>query len=342
MQIWTPRSQRPHASGPPSPLLRHLAGEFAPRVAGVWPAPHAAFLTAPAERRHLVCLALALAGERPLPASGEVLLCASMRDAINGAVPKAPNGLARALAHLGEAAWKPSEYLALMALLDSPLAGKSLRHAKAIEPALVTALHALPEPLIRAGVGQRFALGVDQARLLAETWAVLERSRPEAARNAEALRWGGARSSKALFELVRDSLVPELPAPPFPGSERLRALDSKAKIREAAGRYRNCLRTLVGQAVDGEAAFYEWVGPPGVVVQLWRDRLFGWRLEQARLANNDVPDKAVREAINAELRSWGVHVGRSSWQLENAAEQAQNDWYRYWTVEDAIDDFYGA
>jgi hypothetical protein len=321
--------------------LRHIAGEFAPRIAGLWPEPHAAFLTAPAERRHLVCLALALVRDKPLPVSGETLLCASLRDAIQRSVPAAPNGLGRALAHLGESAWASSEYLALLALLASPLAGKSLRHAKAIRPELVTALHALPETLIRAGVGQRFALGVDQARLLAETWAVLEQARPEEARNAEALRWGGARSSKALFELVRDSLVPELPAPPFPGSARLVALDTKARVREAAGRYRNCLRTLVGQAVDGEAAFYEWIGPPGVVVQLWRDRLFGWRLEQARLANNDVPARPVRDAINAELRSWGVHVGRSCWQLENATEQAQNDWYRYWPVEEAIDDFYG-
>lgn len=341
MHIWTPRSERPAVAGPPSPLLRRLTGEFAPRIAGLWPAPHAPFLTAPAERRHLACLALALVRDKPLPLSGEALLCASLKEAIARAVPAAPNGLARALSRLGEDAWRGHEYVALLGLLGSPLAGKSLRHARSIEPALVIALAALPEPLIRAGVGQRFAIGVDQAKLLAETWSVLERTRAPEDLHAEALRWAGARSSKALFEMVRDALTPELPPLPFPGSARLVALGSKSAIREAAVRYRNCLRSLIGDAVNGEAAFYEWVGPPGVIVQLWRDRLFGWRLDQARLANNDVPPAPVREAINAELRSWGVHVGRTSWQLENAAEQAQNDWYRHWGEEAAIDGFYG-
>ena len=55
----------PASAAAPSPLLTYLAGEFAPAIAALWPAPHAVFLTAPAERRHLVCLALALAWIEP-------------------------------------------------------------------------------------------------------------------------------------------------------------------------------------------------------------------------------------------------------------------------------------
>jgi hypothetical protein len=341
MHVWTPRSERPAVAGPPSPLLRRLTGEFAPRIAGLWPAPHTPFLTAPAERRHLACLALALVRDKPLPLSGEVLLCASLKEAIARAVPAAPNGMARALGRLGEDAWISSEYIALLGLLGSPLAGKSLRHAKAIVPALVVALGALPEPLILAGVGQRFAISLSQAELLAETWAVLEQSRGTEAARAEAVRWAGARSAAALFEAVSDSLKPEIPAPPFPGSARLVPLATKSAMREAAIRYRNCLRSYLNGATDGNSAFYEWVGPPGVVVQLDRDPLFGWRLEQARLRDNEAPPEPVREAINAELRSWGVHLGRSRWQLEHALGAAGRGRYAREDPNELMADIYG-
>ena len=44
--------------------------------------------------------------------------------------------------------------------------------------------------------------------------------------------------------------------------------------------------------------------------------MFGWRLDQARLAHNDIAPEGVRELIRNELALMGVHVGRSGWELD--------------------------
>ncbi|MEO8113492.1 MAG: hypothetical protein ABI655_03855, partial [Phenylobacterium sp.] len=90
----------------PTSLLKLVTGGFAPQVAALWPEPHAAFLTAPVARRHLVCLALAL-GRAPAVVGD--LLAGRLRRAIR-AVLAPPPGLERALGRLGEVAWSPEGY----------------------------------------------------------------------------------------------------------------------------------------------------------------------------------------------------------------------------------------
>ncbi len=332
---------RPVAVGPPSALLRYLAGDFAPRIAGLWPQPHTPFLTSPADRRHLVCLALTLAGGDVGLPEPDVLLDAGLADAIGSVIVDPPHGLRRALAHMGETAWMAADYRALLALLRHPHGCKLVRHAQRIDPALVATLSLLPSPLVEAGVGSRFALKEAQARLLADAWRAVVRNRTPAEAAAEALRWGGAATAKVLFTAVQDGMLPEVPAPPFPGTARLRHLPTKAAMRDAAARYQNCLRSCIGRATKGLHAFYEWVGPPGVIVEIWNEPAHGWRLDEARASHNCAPPLAVREEINAELRSWGVHVGRTQWQLETAAENACEPWFSYVGDAQAIGELYG-
>jgi hypothetical protein len=58
------------------------------------------------------------------------------------------------------------------------------------------------------------------------------------------------------------------------------------------------------------------------VVEIYRDPVFGWRLDQARIAGNDPVPEPMRTAIVEELRALGVHVGRAAWELESALEEA--------------------
>jgi hypothetical protein len=281
-------------------------------------------VTAPAERRHLVCLSLSIKGPRRLKVDPALLLSAPLKEAIVLATSSEAAGLRRALGRLGEVAWQPHEYLALLGLLGSPATAKLIRHAKSIDAALVSALASLPDAVVKAGVGHRYALTLHQASLISETWDALIRLRGLSEAEAEARRWGGATSRKALFEAIGDSLVPELPPPPFSGTDRFKPLATKSAIREAAIRYRNCLRNYLVDAADGEYAIYEWVGPPGVIVGLTKDRIFGWRLCEAQLAGNQTPPPAVYVAITKELTAWGVHFGRTAWELERAIEDAQD------------------
>ena len=54
------------------------------------------------------------------------------------------------------------------------------------------------------------------------------------------------------------------------------------------------------------------------MVEIARDHLFGWRLEEARVAGNAPVPQAERDAIVSELALMGVHVGRSGWELDRA------------------------
>ena len=318
-----------------SSLLTYLAGEFAPRVAGLWVAPHTAFLAAPVERRHLICLAFAKGGAQPLPVTADLLLGASLKAAIRAAIPDAPEGLARALGRMGERAWTSADYLMLCDLLACDASAKSVRHAAALTPEQVRALGSLPEPLRKARVGA-FGLSAAQTSLLAETYALIATHQGEAAAQQAALRWGSAGTAKRLFEMVQVDVLPELPPHPFDkGTPRLRPLRTKAAVIGAAERYRNCMRDQLGRAAAGENAYFEWIDQPGAIVQVWRDPIYDWSLCEAKLARNAAVPAPQRAAIIAELKALGVHLGRSHWNVHNALRGAMHAGY---VAEPNIDD----
>jgi hypothetical protein len=116
----------------------------------------------------------------------------------------------------------------------------------------------------------------------------------------------------------------------------------KAARREAAGRFRNCLRGHLRYACSGQSAYYEWLPAPGAVIEISRDRLRGWTLEQARLAGNDPVPEPARSEIMAELLRMGVHVGRSLWALDDALDDlARAPTATQRTEAEAIGDLFG-
>lgn len=299
----------------PTALLKLVAGEFAPAVAAIWPEPHTEFLTAAAARRHLVCLALALG--RDVGGVAGLVLRGRLREAIRVALGRSPPGLERALGRLGETAWTAAAYGTLGELLVDPRAAKLLRHAEVIDAAAVARLALLPAPMARA-LPLALAITDDAALAVAEAADAIACRSGAAPAQAAAARWADAETEAALFEAVREDLYPEPPAPPFSGSASLKPLATKAAMREAARRYANCLATRVTHAVGGFSAYYEWTRGEGAIVEISRDAIFGWRLEEAKGPNNDVLDADARTALAAELAAMGVHVGRSGWQLERA------------------------
>lgn len=339
MFAWIQPRTRPPPVGDATPLLQHLAGAFAARVAGLWPAPHTEFITAPAERRHLVCIAIARAGDGPVSITPAYLLTVSLKEAVAYGVPDAPDGLRRALGRLGETAWSAEDYDRLLFVLAQ--GAKDVRHAEVITAEQVRALAALPAPLIAARVGG-FGLTVHQARLLAELHGLVQSRFGQEAAGAAAVRWAGARKARDLFDMAEDDLLPELPPPPFPGSERLRPLTTKAAIREAAARFHNCLRTRIASVARGDAAIYEWVGPHPVAVELSRDPIHGWSLTEARGVRNVEVREPLRSKILAELREMGVHVGRTSWDLRRQIESAHEPWWVYEEPDREIGWLFGA
>jgi hypothetical protein len=318
----TPEIRARH-DGAPSPLLAYLAGAFAPRIAGLWPAPHAPFLSAPSARRHLLCLAFSdeAMAERVDP---DALLRSPLKHAIPLATPRAPIGLSRALDRLGERAWSAEDYRCLLHLLAGHHSGKVLRHREAITAEDVRALSRLPQPLLEAGLG-RLPLGAAAGDIIGEVFAAIVRRDGEAAALALAPRWAHAETVKVLIARLREDVEPQPPAPPFPGSERLRPLATKAAILDARDRFKNCLGHRLHWACAGSSALYEWIPSPGVVLELIKDNLHGWSLDQARLVGNQPVPEPTRSQLIAELTAMGVHVGRGYWRLDDAFDEIETD-----------------
>jgi hypothetical protein len=339
MFIRLPCASAATAKAGPTSLLSLIAGEFAPRVAMLWPDPHGGFLAAPAARRHLVCLALALGHD--IRAFAERLLTARLRVAIRLAVEAPPAGLERLLGRAGEVAWDTDAYRALMRLLERPEPAKVLRHADAVDASLVRRLAGLPEAMAPAA-RLAAALSPEGVDVLREAYQALAMREGRAAAERAAEGWGRAPTAKALFELVRDDLTPEPMAPPHPGTARLRPLASKAAMRDASRRYCNCLKDRGSDAATGWAAFYEWLGPPGVVVGITRDHIFGWRMDEARGAHNTPVPEPVRDEIASDLALMGVHVGRSGWALDRLLREDVGRGYRYWPAAEDVAEAFGA
>jgi hypothetical protein len=321
MFIWTAQPPRAEAIGAPTPLLTHLAGDFAPRVAGLWPQPHRAFVEAAAERRHLVCLALAGTSEQLSPTIASAAIAAPFRRAVRQVAPRAPEGLARALGRLGEVAWAAEDYRLLVDLLGRPGAGEVLRHRAELSRELLRRFGALTAPLHAAGLSQIELTG-PQADLLSRLHAALARRDGDQGAMAAARRWGAGGSAADVFMRAIASVRRELPTPPFPDTDRLRAMRTLPQLDEAGGRYNNCLNGL-SYAGDRDYAWYEWLGPPGVMIELINDGLYGWALRQARLTGNAPVPADRRTEITAALREMGVHVGMSSWDVVRALRAAR-------------------
>lgn len=330
MYFWTnPATAR---DAEPSPLLIHLAGAFADRIAKLWPAPHTPFLTAGANQRHLIAIGLSRGS---VEADLRGVVAQPIKRALRTLIPGAPQGLTRAIGRLGEALWPAEDYARLLAVLHRPEPAKVLAHAPAIEPALVQVLEQMPAPLVAATRGGMGLTG-PQAALVTEAFAVIERREGPVAARRIAERWARSKSIATLVDRMRLDILPELPAPPFAGGPRLKPLPSKAAVVEAGRRYDNCLRYQVHRAVDGSCAFYEWVGETPAIVEVILDPMYGWRLNEVKLRANAVMPEAARPALLADLRAMGVHVGRNHWDVQSALQGVANAGFALTPVEEVM------
>jgi hypothetical protein len=112
-------------------------------------------------------------------------------------------------------------------------------------------------------------------------------------------------------------------------------------LRDAAKRFENCLAGRVHHAVSGWSVFYEWTEAPGAIVEIERDAIFGWRLNEAKGPGNALIAKDVRAEIVDDLASMGVYVGRSGWQLERALSADVGRGWRLPGVAEDLADVFG-
>ena len=331
MLIFGQRATAPMHVGGMSPLLRVVAGDYAPAIAQMWPAPHRPFMEAAADRRHMICLvldALDVASEVHLPEApslARTLGDEAMRHLIRRFLPRAVDGLPRALQRMGETAWSSADYRALLRLFEDAGAAKLLRHADQIEPAYVATLDLLPPPL-RSGRVPHVATHPSVVQLLVETFEAIRRSRPVDEAEAVWARWRRAETLERLFEMAREDLTrPALPVAPFPAHPDLRHLSTSEALADAGRQFNNCLATYALRAGAGEIVIYEWLGSPPAILSIARDPLWGWRLEEARIQHNESVPLEARPAIIEAMRQWGVSLDRGGYTLASILDWAARE-----------------
>lgn len=318
-----------HPSGVSS-QLRGRAGAYAGRVAKLWPAPHTPYLSLPTQRRHLVHVTLA----RIEAAPGRDAR-AYARDAAAARLKvfwtRWGRGLAVALPRIackmGERAWRPAEYRALLGLTGGCVrACQVLRHAERVNPQDVHVLAGLP-PVLRAAGVVRHVANAYEAETVRGAVDLVRRldPRPDALRIlAERLEHTASRA--AFYAALVDAVQVGPLAQPFEATPLLVPLTSAAEVRDAGRRFRNCLGGLIGEAQFGSSAFVEWRGEEPAVMQLEHEGAAGWRLCYVLGVDNREVSPATRRAIKAHLAKLGVRrQSNPQWIIGDLASWVNED-----------------
>jgi hypothetical protein len=302
-----------HVAGA-TPLLQHLAGEFAGSIAHVWRAPHGEFLALPAARRHAA--ALALAGfAKALPGAAELRrLLEFGRDAVVSEMlaGEAVPGLMRTLAKMGEVLWTRADYRAFLELFAEPAANEALRHMERVEADRLKTLALLPAPLRTASVLKELP-GEAAAGDLALAFRLAQSMRDAQAIRRLTERWTSGGELQALMVRAREDLTPEVftAATPPPNLARpFQRIISRRGLEALALEFRNCLADYAARAAEGKMAVYVWRIDRPAAIALNRDAA-GWRLAEAKLVdNNDLEEGDLRTLVT-HLAGHKVRTGPS-------------------------------
>jgi hypothetical protein len=298
-----------------TPFLTYVAGDRAPRIAAVFPAPHVAYLTAPTARRHLMHVVVdavhEAAFEQPallgrLPHDLEFQRADQVAERWLGPTPQ---GFLKALGRLGEAPWTPEAYRNLRDLMDEADAGVILRAQIDVTLAKVAILRALPAPLRVEAVMRRLTSGEDAALLTEAYTALVWRLGARAAKVVT--RWRRAETPERLFEMAAEDVHPaDFALALYPEHPDLLRLETRRALLQAGVQFRNCLAGYATAAAEGRIGLYTWAGPPASAVEIARDGIYGWRLAQVRGQSNAVLDVDARMRLVGLMREIGVWVGR--------------------------------
>ncbi len=314
-----------HASGRnimTTPLLQHLAGDYAPLIATVWPAPHAEFLVMPAARRHAAAYLLTLAEDAkryPLDYLRIVLETWNDKQLVELFDVEAADGnIMRVLSKCGEMLWAMDDYVCLFSLMVEEGTAKAIRHMSNISASNVSYLDLLPAELRHAKIVSALPRNKAAVEDLVTAFDLAIRVNGQDAAGDIITRWNRAGSSKALFDMVAKTLKPKafdgfLPPLLLPKAySQIKRLD---ELEAVALEFRNCLRDFTQDLSLGRMMIFVHHGTDKPVAIALRQDPAGWRLAEAKLADNQaVPDKLLRTIV-ADIESAGGRTGESLWVL---------------------------
>ncbi|MEM7662340.1 MAG: hypothetical protein AAF292_08810 [Pseudomonadota bacterium] len=297
----------------PTPLLVHLAGEYAGEIASIWPAPHEGFFALPAARRHLVAMLI----DQDLPINnliGDRIAerVTFDRDSIvaDPVLPNGSAGLMKVLSRAGEVLWSKVDYAALLRLVQRDGMTKLLRHRQVFDTNFVQTASALPDPFLRPQILEAIPHRA-AAEDVAEVVGILLHHEGEAAVAELAERLVRTKDAVAMMDRLGEALFPDVFAPyvqpPELDGQFVRIVGRK-QLKEVAITFKNCLRDYDVDLASGRTAVFVFKAEPAAVLSLERDAR-GWALQEALHAGNQPLSKSLLREMVAKLRAKGVRVG---------------------------------
>lgn len=299
-----------------SSLLSFLAGDHAPALATLWPAPHEGFYALPTARRHAAAMLVSSPGERhALSRDGILRLIERQKDRVIAdllAGPAHSAGLMKALGKLGEVLWTEAEYACFLSLYSDENAGLYLRHLQEIRPHMLDIIDVLPAKLRQSRL-LSFVRHKAAARDVRTAYDLIARFSDADHQKRAAERWCRAARRDRLFEMIREDLTAERPvrrSPPPLLPSPFRRIETVRQLKATALDFSNCLADYSDCFVAGRMAIYVWEGSPAAAVALnWN--IDGWRLAEAEAAGNTELDEAPLRDIAEALEAKGVRIGSS-------------------------------
>jgi hypothetical protein len=226
----------------------------------------------------------------------------------------------RMLSKLGNTAYLPQYYRALLEAARDPAAAKVLAHASQINPIGIRAWLALPVPARLPNLLEILIAEADLAGELAAIILQFSNDRPEIwhrmgqslskIREADQItKWCDRWNSRILGEV-------DFPKPPFAGCGRLRPLSSGPEMKRESREMRNCLDDLIGDVLWDGAYFYHWGGAQPATIMLETCPEQGWRVGQILGPGNEEVDAGlaghITDLIGQRLRPTPTEIPQQS------------------------------
>ena len=312
-----PKRRKVRKAAPPASnsVVELVAGRYVKAVNRIWGAKVGEYLSAPDGRRHLwhACFASGHPSFRWQTAAAATrlydrLTYAPGKELAAQAYGDCPPGLLRCLGRLGAEPRSGYTYRALVQVLQrgGPCA-KALVHSTEIADELIHAFATLPAGMASKrtiGLVMRGQLSAGDLATFGWTVSRIRQLRDRAAYES-VLR--STDPMNAVVQLLTDG---EFPPPPWPGTNLLRPITSRAQLHRIGAELRNCLETpawltrSVLKVLNGTDYFYEWRGDPAAVLRFVRVQDVGWYLEQIEGVDGEaVSEKTQQQVTEACSRS---------------------------------------
>jgi hypothetical protein len=219
------------------------------------------------------------------------------------------DGLVGVLSRLGDQPLLPTTYWALVSILSEPqhrARAKVLQQHSEITSSTVSVLLALRKPWIRGDLLSYFK-STEQVSQFTAAVELIQDLVPGVAKGVlvQSLNSDVTLSQWVTRWIKKASQFPI--SPPVPQGGDFVLLDSAQAIRDAATRYRNCLRGRVGYVATGRAAFLEHRSS-NAIIELQSLSEGRWLLDSINGPGNRRVDPTAARTICHELRKAGILV----------------------------------